>query len=352
MTEFESIRIRPYRDQDEDAVMRLIAACYGEQALDREQWLHNHFGLANAPNGMMLADVDGIVVGMQPMECYPFLLCGEAISGAVLTGVMVHPDWRRRGLFLRLLKACETRAWELGASFVTTMPNERSRLGFLKRGYIEPGERRLLILPLTRSKGVTGGWRRRLIDLAAQATLSSWRMHRQETKNVQEVSHLGTDVASMTQRVAGQWPGLIQIRSQSWMAWRYPSDRSDYRRFVAIGARNEVQALAVTAVEKREGLDVGYLLDVMGSDHRSIRNVTAFACHQLQNQGMQLVMSVVTSRALIRRLKAVGFLKVPRLLAPKRFYTVYRPGPGEEDRLTLMTHINSWYQTLGDWDNL
>ena len=350
--------MRPFEPADLDAATALVAACYGDRGPDRGRWSHAHFGNAETVSGMMVAAADGALVGMQPMECFPFMLAGEPLLGAVLTGVMVHPGWRRRGIFLALLEACERRAWELGAAFVTTMPNEQSRPGFVKRGYTDPGERTLMVLPLARpsrpeASGSGSGWAGAALRLGARVSAANRRLRRATTADACGVDRFGREVAEMMRRAAEQWPGLIQLRSEEWLSWRYPCSASgDYRRWVAGGGSGLPEAAAVTARERRRGLEVGYLVDLVGLDEGAAAGVAAAACRGLSDEGAELVIAVVSCRQLVQTLRRVGFRTVPPWLSPKHFYTVYRPAPGQEGRLAPLQEIGCWYQTLGDWDTV
>jgi GNAT superfamily N-acetyltransferase len=351
------IDIRPYDSSDETACAELIHLCYGEQAVEEKRWRHSHFGLEGSANGMMVANCADRIVGMQPMECYRFMLGGETFLGAVLTGAMVHPDFRRRGIFNLLLAECERFAWDLKADFVTTMPNEFSRPGFLKRGYFDPGERTLLVLPLSPEliarRIVRPAGLGRVLGPVAEIAFGQKKLDGASDSNSLEVDTFGTDVEKMTSRFAREWPGLIQMRSQSWLAWRFDDsfDRA-YRRFVAVSDSGDVSAMAVATNEKREGQEVGYLVDLVGIDEQSMVEVAGFAVRALRDTGMDLAIAVVSCQKLITVLRSIGFWRVPHPLAPKRFYTVFLPRPGRQAAVDCLGTIENWYQTLADWDSI
>jgi len=144
--------IRSYRAEDAAGVRSVMAASYGPDATPGPIFDWWHFGCPVAASGFLVAEVSGRIVGLQPMELLPYEWAGRRLTGATLTGVVVHPEFRRRGLFSSLVQACEREAWRRGADFVTTMPNDRSRPGFLKLGYRDPGRRQLLVLPLNGRK--------------------------------------------------------------------------------------------------------------------------------------------------------------------------------------------------------
>jgi GNAT superfamily N-acetyltransferase len=348
--------IRPFVSEDLEAVMALIASCYGDDMADRERWLHWHFGHPGATSGTVVAEAGGAIVGVQPLEVFDFRLNGKAVRGGVLTGVMVDPGHRRLGIFNRLLDACEGRAWELGADFVTTMPNDRSYPGFVKRGYVDPGDRMLLALPLApaviarravRSVPFVGG----VAAFAAELVAAPRRLDRQPGWKVTERDSSGAEVADVTRCVEVGWPGLIQGRDEAWLSWRYaPESGRHYRVFTGDADDGTARAFAVTVRDRREGFETGYVVDLAGVDPQATEAAVRAGCRALRDDGVHLALAVVSCMELAAPLQAVGFKRVPVPISPKRFHTVYRPRPGHARRLAALDDIRKWYQTLGDWD--
>lgn len=350
--------VRPYVPEDADGAMELIAACYGPDAVDRERWQHDHFGNPEAADGTRVAEAGGRLIGMQPMAVNRFSLGGDDLLGGVLTGVMVHPEWRRRGVFLGLLEACEKAAWALGADLVTTMPNERSRPGFLKRGYVDPGERTLMCRPLGRGRDPQGWHPARTTMRWALRSLALLRGDRripepERTLRVQSGVRFDEAMDDLSQAAAAAWPGLFQHRSARWLSWRYPECRwAAYRRWVVRDSAGACDGLAVTTTERRRGLTVGYLVDAIGRNGDHMIEAVSAACRDLRQEGVDLILAVVSTSHLIEPLRRAGFSRVPPALSPKRFFTVFRAAPGRDRRLERLRTIDHWYQTLGDWDTL
>lgn len=353
----EPVCVRPFVGaSDNEAIPGLIAACYGEQGVGEERFRHWHFALPGAVQGMVVAEAGGELVGIQPMEVLPHRLAGRRVLAGMLTGVMVHPSWRRQGVFSRLVSACEVRAWEMGAELVWTMPNDRSLPGFLKAGYVDPGERRLLIWSPDPGRLLS---RRLPAPLAAVAGwLARPLLGRQRIVDsrcgVQEIDCPGEAEATLAERFATTWPGLVQERSREWLTWRLGGlSPALYRSFLASDVHGQAGAWAVTALEPRDGYQAGYLLDLVSID--GVAGVAAgrAALDALAADGVDLVLTVVSTTFLGRLFRRIGFVQVPPRLAPKRFFTVYRPRPGSgATGLAALGHIDSWYQTLADWDNL
>ncbi|MBQ8140514.1 MAG: GNAT family N-acetyltransferase [Clostridia bacterium] len=63
----------------------------------------------------------------------------NGLSGAYIYGVCVHPDYRGKGIFSRLMTCCENLASESGESFLCLIPADEGIAGaYRRRGYIYP----------------------------------------------------------------------------------------------------------------------------------------------------------------------------------------------------------------------
>ncbi len=351
-----AVRVRPYLGAEDDAPIRaLIEACYGAAGVAAARFRHWHFGLSSSTQAMALAEADGTLVGVQPMEIVPHRLAGAPIRAAVLTGVMVHPAWRRQGIFSQLLARCEQQAWDLGAELIWSMPNGLSRPGFMKAGYLDPGERRLMVWSEDPRRVLERVLPAPVAGLAARLgrRVIGRRPVADPRCSVRAIDGPGEMEAEIARGFANSWPGLVQERDREWLAWRFaPASSTSYRSFTAGDVAGRPAAWAVTTREQRAGYRAGYLLDIVSTDDAAGLAAGRAALDALAAES-DLVLTVVSSAGLARLCRSLGFVSVPPAVAPKRFYTVYRSRPGGaiEDRAAV-ARIGGWHQTLADWDNL
>lgn len=347
--------IRPYRPADALGVRSVLEATYGAEATPASTYDWWSFGFTRAISGFMVAEVSGRVAGVQPMEIFPFVDGTNDLRGGMLTGVAVHPDFRRRGIFSELVKACEAEAWRQGAVFVTTMPNEKSRPGFLKMGYSDLGRRQLLMRPL--SPGATGG---KMLPVLGQLAGGGGTMLQSLLKRVPsvpgysvcETCTVGEGIDALTQKHSVLFPGVRLQRTMAWWRWRFlESPLRKYRLLEAHTAGGQLAGLAASTVEMRKRLKVCYLMDLLVSDEEVVAVLMRRICEVAKAEGVDMVAAVVSSAPLVEVLKQSGFWAVPGWLPLKKFYSVARFNPGKPAPASWQT-LGGWYQTLADWDNL
>jgi GNAT superfamily N-acetyltransferase len=354
----EALVIRSYRAADAVGVRSVMAASYGPNTTPAPIFDWWHFGCPVGVSGFQVAEEKGKIVGLQPMELLPYESAGRRLTGAVLTGVVVHPEFRRRGLFSSLVQACEKEAWRRGADFVTAMPNERSRPGFLKLGCQDLGRRRLLVLPFSGRKLAQRAIR--WPGLAAPFAFSlkpalCWSRNwiRSAMTHLEVIKQAPEDLERVNELDQQLFPGLRLVRSASWWNWRYAASPRCYQMLRLPDGQGGTAGLVVTTSEQRKGFEVGYIMDWLVRDAGSVPVLLAGALRQLKAAGVAIAASVVSSKAQIQALSALGFWSVPCWAPAKRFFTVFRPGPTLDPAIAAqLGGIDCWHQTLGDWDNL
>lgn len=327
-----------------------MRACYGDAAPNQEAWTWLHQGTEGAEPACMLAWQGARLAGMQPFTVWPYVFDGNKFWGSVLTGVMVHPDFRRQGLFRELLVATERASWEAGADFVFSLPNARSWPGFLRAAYQDLGQRRLFVKAL------------RVPSRLVPARIVQW-MHKPSEFNAQQAhaqkkpSHL-SDVpvealdALTTQSLA--YKKVLHLdKSSSWLRWRYGgSPLRDYGHTLLRGEDGALTGLAVTTRERRAGLRIHYIMDWFAQGPSEEKKLLRQALQGCADAGAELCASVVSSPAQMRALVRAGFAPVPFSVSPKKFYTVAKWRRALPKGMRDLQSVRRWSLSLGDWDNL
>ncbi len=349
--------IRPYQPTDADAVQAVLAATYAERATPRDRYHWWSLGCPVATTGFMVAVAGEKLVGVQPMAIFPYRTTDTRVTGAMLTGVAVHPQWRRRGIFSALLNACEHEAWRQGAAFITTMPNDQSRPGFLKMGYTDLGLRTLLLRPL--KPAALGARLVPVLGWAAGAGAGLLQTRLKPTPPPAPAAFHFRDISTLTPlhiQAATQhhalFPGLGIDRSAPWLHWRYrAAPHCPYRLTEATTPHGDLLGWCATRVDTRSRCPITYLLDLAVFSPPAIapllHHIIATAAAD-----SHAVAAVVSSAALAQLLAANGFWRVPSWAPLKRFYSVAKFNPHLPLAAPDWHGIHGWYQTLADWDNL
>jgi GNAT superfamily N-acetyltransferase len=318
----------------------LVRQCYGKAAEPLDWWAWRYFGTGSPPSEFCLARVGSILAGIQPVSWTRFRFGEAFLRGGVLTGVMVHPNYRRRGLFSMMIRACERRAWEQGIDFLMTMPNDRSRPGFLKLGWTVPRPRTLLVKvldPEEAARRIPGG----ILLLYRPLLRALFRTG----SNRADAEPL---LPAFTPPIGLPWTesGLAVERSGEWLQWRY-WDRpgQPYRCWI----RQDSTGFGAYDIRKWGDLNVAFVLETRSSTREGQSLLLSAMAEAALQEGASVAAAVESSPADIKAYRRAGFRAVPACLAPKRFWLAFTPNPSAP---LLPRTIGAWALHLADWDGV
>ena len=129
MIEIRNLEIGDF-DELRGGIAELFKTCFGE-TLDRPLW---EWAYLKNPTGIPIIVValeNGIVIGHYAMIPMPFVQDNLQHVGYLSMTTMVHPDYRKYGLFQELASVAYSKA--LPGTFVYGFPNSNSAPGFKKR---------------------------------------------------------------------------------------------------------------------------------------------------------------------------------------------------------------------------
>lgn len=342
------MEIRPFeKERDLDGVLDLYRATYGNnpEVVSKAVFLWRHFGYPDARSLGLVGTEGGNIIGVQPMEVYPFVAPGFGeFLAAVLSGVVVHEAHRRKGVFSRLIKACEEMAASEGADFLLTFPNDRSYRGFLKLGWTDLGDRVLMGKPL---------------GLLARAFVKAKGLFRRESKakargafevfEVKEVSSKHEELIKTTQEL---YPALQQRRDWQWFRWRYLEAPWPFAYSLFEARRKgggEPEALVVCRRKNFRGVLAAFVMDVFGKSEDAVCRCLEGSMKACARAGDRVGISVLSFGEVVEQHREACFFLAPPFLPIKRFHTVFKP---ISRRALLWSEVALWHLTFGDWDNL
>ncbi len=329
-----ALDVRPYRDEDEAAVLGLLdASLGGGPAGSRSpaffRWKHasNPFGRSFA----ILAEHGDRVVGFRTFMRWRFLVDGKPVSAVRAVDTATHPDYQGQGIFRRLTLSAvdELRA---DTDLVFNTPNDQSLAGYLKMGW-----RRIADVPIEvrirRPLRFARGMRSR-DELHADAGTAP-------TVSAPPAGSLLADGDAVAPLLPAAEAGrLVTDRSVEYLRWRYgEAPLLDYRA-VALGNRSRPDAIAIFRVRPRGRLWETTVAEVFAApgDVRSVRGALRAAVGAAAAD--HVTCSFPPGSEARRAVRRAGFLPSPEGLT--LVANPLRPIPVDPLR------ASSWALALGD----
>ena len=272
--------------------------------------------------------------------------------------VMTDPDWRKRGLFSDLDRACMATARSEGWPVSIGFPNRRSahifigELGWERVGTLRPWTHYL------RTGAAEREWRRRegrlagaLLPLTARACRRARARlgHTSDPRSfVEDLEAFPAEVTALAERISERH-ALFVRRDAEYLDWRFLRAPSGLHRAIAVrDPFGQLSGYVVVQVP-RAGEAVGYLVDLLGLEDEDVATAMRAGLSRLELEGAGLVRATAIEGSWWEaRLAEAGFL-------------ASKP----EDHLAVIAHVHDeasaaaaavrdasrWYFTDGDRDD-
>ena len=346
-------------EQDSSAVLRLVREVHGEAYpdLDMHYWAWRYLSDTPFRARIVIAEHDGCPIGIQPMIIFDWQWGRCRYKGAMYTGVMTHPDHRRRGVFRSLVGAANDYAAESGAHFSMTLPNEASLPGFLKTGEWQyPGLASMFLKVVDGEALLRAKLRRapaKLLGLIPQAFFRPRRVDRDDVRlDVTEAETVPDELEAIFDDYAVASDALMIRRTARFWNWRYGMHPKSIYRTLLATREGHLTGAVVTSVAERAGLEVGMIVDLVARGGMPvIRSLLRAAEAGLRSRGAGLIACQATSGPLKAALREEGFRSPGPWLTRKRFHFVFRP-TGLAVPRDLPEAMADWHLMLGDSDNV
>lgn len=134
-----SVAVRPFRQEDEGAVLELLRASLGGgPAGDRSpaffRWKHRHNPFGSSL--LLVGEADDRVVGLRAFMRWRFRAGPASVAAVRAVDTATHPDYQGRGIFSALTREAVA-SLRRDTDLVFNTPNQRSGPGYLKMGWRE-----------------------------------------------------------------------------------------------------------------------------------------------------------------------------------------------------------------------
>ena len=204
------MQLRSAVANDKPAIIDLLRKSLGESTIPKSEilwnWKHeqNPFGRSY----LLLAEEDDKLVGVRAFMRWEWRWRGQVYRAIRAVDTATDPAYQGRGIFKKLTLEQIAICKNEGISFVFNTPNNQSKPGYLKMGWIEQGK-----LPLK-------------FKVLRPLSMAYLRIAK-KIKSAETVDHIspladwGSDITNLVNRAVVQTDHLSTCQSPSYISWRY-----------------------------------------------------------------------------------------------------------------------------------
>lgn len=205
--------VRPATPNDSPAIIELLRRSLGESSIPKSEalwrWKHeqNPFG----PSYVLLAEEDNTLVGLRAFMRWEWMRNDKIYRSVRAVDTATHPDYQGKGIFKKLTLQQVEGCRQDGVLFIFNTPNEQSRPGYLKMGWVIQGRMPLKMKVL----------RPLVIARARFFDKEKYRGREEDPspfqKWTQEVLHLPDNYVQESSQ-------LTTVLSSQYISWRYANN--------------------------------------------------------------------------------------------------------------------------------
>jgi hypothetical protein len=282
------------------------------------------------------------IMAMQVVSAFPICIGGEKSEAFLFTAAITHPDYRRLGLFRKLVTQISSNLTKEKPEIplIFTFPNEQSVRGF--RRFNGWQQREILNLYI-----------RPVISIGKQISINTVISNPSEQQINGDVAFSQVAQISDTKNLLSTVPFLNQNvfieRSVDYLKWRYTSNPiSKYLLYEAHSNQALVGYIVVKSIQYRS-LNVGLIVDLIAKDDQVAGGLIKQVIKTATSSGIKMLGYLVSEyNPYHKTLAKCGFIKVPDRILPKHFYLYTYASDG--DKVQVVSSKNPWYVTWGDTD--
>ncbi|TPE40000.1 GNAT family N-acetyltransferase [Pontibacter mangrovi] len=133
------MQIRKGTEADIPAIVELLKSSLGEGLIQKSErlWNWKHVENPHGASPVLVAEADGKVVGVRAFLRWQWVYKGQVLQAIRAVDTATHPDYQGKGIFKKLTLQGLADAKEDGIHLVYNTPNESSKPGYLKMGWVE-----------------------------------------------------------------------------------------------------------------------------------------------------------------------------------------------------------------------
>ena len=225
------MQIRPASPQDKPAMIGLLKKSLGEGLIPKSEalWTWKHEQNPFGASFVLLAEENDTLIGLRAFMQWQWKWKGTVYKAIRAVDTATHPDHQGKGIFKKLtlqqLELCK----QQGVHFVFNTPNDQSRPGYLKMGWVQQGR-----MPLKLKV-------RNPLALAYALAFKKGKMLSGADDPTPEQSW-DPKVFGLMDNYAGNTDQLTTALSASYIRWRYADNPlfrynyfTDFENFLLIG---------------------------------------------------------------------------------------------------------------------
>lgn len=312
--------IRKYVKGDEEKILELWQAVYPDRHLEIERWLTWwKWMYTKNPAGkgwIWLAEDNGKIIGQYSLFLMKLKVKDKVFNIVQNIDLMVHPEYRHRGIFFELEKQALLEAEKEKVYITIGFPNKQAYPGHTKSGWFHVEFLRRWIIPLNWKKVIKLKVRNKLyqVILATGIVAILYKIFFRAQKTtfiegltIKKVAAFNKGFNKLWDKVSNQSPIMVE-RKQEYLNWRYSIPDKHYYKFIA-EKDQEIVGYTILHHELYHGVKVANIVDLMAISKDILNCIVSRVIEECRREQIDLVSySLLAGTTYYEALEKNGFM--------------------------------------------
>jgi GNAT superfamily N-acetyltransferase len=353
MDEMHHWKVRDGNEKDMEEILCLRRDAFGETEKDKLDPIFWRWEFMDGPAGRALIyvveDKDKVIGHFADLP-REFSLCGKVVHGTLSVDIMVHPDYRRRGVLEAMGRYAIQRVGnENGLFMMASLIRRETIQGFKKIGWEGVLKLPVLVYPIKFS-GIVNRYLHFLPlsflvgGVARFFYLLLYGLKKRkgiEKIEIEEAGLLDDQFDGFWQKALSLYP-ILGIRSRNYLTWRYL--RHPTRNYVIYWAKKDGEMKGYIVLRKVDLLNFNsaVIVDLLALDEVTLTALVEKGIQHSRQEGADLLGFMVPKIHLYyKTLKRIGFLPSFKIF----LLMIY-----SHDKEKGLLDPKEWYVNWGDTD--
>lgn len=371
----QSWRVRIYNEGDEQGILELMKLTGIDRA--NEMWLWEY---KNNPFGHFIGvyEYEGRIVGHMALIPTYMKVGDEVVKGSQAVDLVVHPRFRRQGIFLTIGRFLKKQAEKAELDIFYGFPNESAHSGHIKYGWFDVCQVPLLFKPINTRKvaldfvdkhsriSFLNRYKisRSIVRVIAQFTLATVNSLSRMSNRIEDYGSPQNveihDIETFDERVDDLWKKvstactIAVVRDRKYLNWRYFEKPNSNYKVILAEKNGEILGYIVLLARTEGNLKLGYIVDVFAlcSEKSVIRSLISKGIEYLRKENVDLILCWMMKQSRIacvyyKILRCSGF--IPYFF---QSYPLIALVNSLQISKAVVRNCGNWYVTMGDSDGI
>lgn len=338
-------------DLEKEQILKLMKKVYPNSELSTSEYFDWQY--RNGPYGiatiLLAKDDDDSIIGIEPILPMKLYVNNKVTLSSLSCNSVVDPDFRKRGIFSRLVSNILKIIEKKEISTIYGIPNIKSYNIFMRNGFDEINQLPLLIKPLKFSKYFSHPTKGliRLIEIFFKVKNGKSDI---ELFSGEINSDFEKIIKNLSNRVS-----ILQKRDKEFLQWRYRDNPAKKYDIHVLKENTQLKGYIVTTVaelkEKKIGVVLDFVFDSTIENKEGPKDLVRKVLEMFWKKDIPLAIATCGENSQENKiLKQVGFIQSPRFLKPEPLYFIIGEISSHDQNIQRMKEFKNWFFTFGDYD--